>query len=77
MWISMYLNVVLLAHRSLVTTWKHCERRIAEYLDLPRVGSKAIWLAAIVIYLLLISDRIWVPDYGPGACSPIAICMPF
>ena len=60
-----------------VSTWKHYERRIGEFLDLPRVGDKVIWLAAIVIYLLLISDQIWVPDYGPGACSPIAICMPF
>ena len=60
-----------------MATWKHYERRIAEYLDLPRVANKVIWLTAIVIYLLLISDQIWVPDYGPGACSPIAICMPF
>ena len=60
-----------------MTTWKHYERRIAEHLDLPRAVNKVIWLTAIVIYLLLISDQIWVPDYGPGSCSPIAICMPF
>ena len=58
-----------------MATWKHYERRIAEYLELPRAVNKVIWLTAIVIYLLLISDQIWVPDYGPGACSPIAICM--
>jgi hypothetical protein len=60
-----------------MATWKHYERKIAEHLDLRRSVNKVIWLTAIVIYLLLISDQIWVPDYGPGACSPIAICMPF
>ena len=60
-----------------MTTWKHYERRIAEHFGLPKVVNKVIWLTAIVVYLLLISDQIWVPDYGPGACSPIAICMPF
>ena len=65
-----------------MATWKHYERRIAEYLDLPRIGNKVDWLATIVIFLLLLSNLIFFSDYelfvlGSPACTTSVICMPF
>ena len=65
-----------------MATWKHYERRIAEYLDLPRVGNKVDWLATIAIFLLLLSNLIFFSDYeffflASPACARSAICMPF
>ena len=64
-----------------MATWKHYERRIAEYLDLPRVGNKVDWLATIGICLLLLSNLIFFSDYeflflGSPACKTVVICMP-
>ena len=65
-----------------MTTWKHYERKVAEYLDLPRVGNKVDWLATIVIILLLLSGLMFFSDYeffflGSPACTTYAKCMPF
>ena len=65
-----------------MATWKHYERRIAEYLDLPRIGNKVDWLATIAIFLLLLANLIFFSDYeffflGSPTCTRYAICMPF
>jgi len=65
-----------------MTICQHYERRIAEFLDLPRVGNKIDWLATIVIFLLLLSNLIFFSDYeffflGSPACQTVVICMPF
>ena len=65
-----------------MATWKHYERRIAEYLDLPRIGNKVDWLATIAIFLLLLANLIFFSDYeffflGSPACTTYVICMAF
>ena len=65
-----------------MATWKNYERRIAEYLELPRIGNKVDWLATIAIFLLLLSNLIFFSDYeffvlGSPACTTYVICMPF
>ena len=64
-----------------MATWKRYERRIAEYLDLPRVSNKVDWLATIVIFLLLLGSLTFFSDYEffflrSPACTSYAICMP-